>query len=280
MPIAGFLERPFGRLAYEDQGEGLPLVFAHGLGGNHLSWWRQIAEFRKAYRCIAFSHRGFAPSDPVPGGPDPLDYAGDLESLLDHLEIDRAVIVGQSMGGWTMVEFALKHPARVAGMVFASTTGTLDFTRLAHPATAALPAWQAKAKAEAAALAAEKIHPACGRRMAAAMPELYELYLEIDRMNASLDKEAIRGRLARTRSRPPADLDRVPAPKLFIAGGEDIVMPAAGIEALAKAARDARHVCVKTAGHSVYFEQAEIFNAALGAFLREIAPPSRRPAHP
>ena len=62
----GRLKRPFGALYYEVAGSGPALVFAHGLGGNHLSWWQQVAHFAPSYTCVAFAHRGFAPSTRSP----------------------------------------------------------------------------------------------------------------------------------------------------------------------------------------------------------------------
>src|SRR5262249_25128750 len=77
----GFLERPDCRLYYEVHGRGPFLVFAHGLGGNHLSWWQQVAHFAPRYTCVIFSHRGFAPSTAPAEGPDPTVYPGDLTAL-------------------------------------------------------------------------------------------------------------------------------------------------------------------------------------------------------
>ena len=74
----GFLERPDCRLYFEVEGSGPFLVFAHGLGGNHMSWWQQVPHFSARYTCVTFSHRGFAPSSAPPGGPDPAAYLGDL----------------------------------------------------------------------------------------------------------------------------------------------------------------------------------------------------------
>jgi 3-oxoadipate enol-lactonase len=64
---AGFLERPGCRIYYEVAGEGPAIVFAHGLGGNHMSWWQQVAHFAPRYTCVTFAHRGFTPSGPVAG---------------------------------------------------------------------------------------------------------------------------------------------------------------------------------------------------------------------
>lgn len=270
MAITGFVERPFGKLAYEDNGSGAAIVFAHGLGGNYLSWWQQVAHFKPRYRCIAFSHRGFAPSSSVEGGPDPRDYADDLAALLDQLKIERAVIVGQSMGGWTAVEFGLKYPDRLAGAVFACTTGSIDFTQSGHLKLGAIEEWRAFSQKELEAAQAASIHPACGRRMAQDNPALHELYKQMDRLSAGLAKDAVMKRLHEMRRRPPSDLDKIPAHKLFIAGGEDIVIPACGVEAVSRAAANARYVCVENAGHSVYFEHASQFNDAVDAYLRAI----------
>ncbi len=111
----GYLDRPDCRLYYEVEGAGPMLVFAHGLGGNHLSWWQQVPHFRDRYTCVTFAHRGFAPSSAPPGGPDPADYAGDLAALVDHLGASDIRIVAQSMGGWTALEYALAHPDARAG---------------------------------------------------------------------------------------------------------------------------------------------------------------------
>ncbi|WP_342360559.1 alpha/beta hydrolase [Terrarubrum flagellatum] len=270
MAISGSVARPFGSLAYEDNGVGAALIFAHGLGGNHLSWWQQIAHYKPHFRCVTFSHRGFAPSSSISGGPDPYDYADDLAALLDHLAIPRAVIIAQSMGGWSAVEFGLKYPDRVAGIVFACTTGSIDFEQAPHMKLGAVAEWRAFADAEIAAGQAESVHPACGRRMASENPALHELYKEIDRMNAGLDKPAIMRKLHAMRARPPSDLDQIPAHLMFITGGEDIVIPPCGVEAVSRSVANARFARVEDAGHSVYFERASRFNDALDSYLGAI----------
>src|SRR5438105_12346743 len=127
MPIAkrAYLDRADCRLYYEVTGSGPAVVFAHGLGGNHLSWWQQVPHFCQRYTCVAFAHRGFAPSSALPGGPDPAQYAGDLGALIDHLALADVRLVAQSMGGWACLEYALAHPERVRALVLASTAGTI-----------------------------------------------------------------------------------------------------------------------------------------------------------
>lgn len=270
LPIAqtGRLTRPDGAsIVYEITGSGPALLFAHGLGGNHFSWWQQLPVFARTHTCIAFSHRGFAPST-VPGGvPDPHDYAADAAALLDHLGIERAVHVGQSMGGWTGVELALNHPERLAGLVLACTTGSLSFDGFDDPEIAA---WRISAPKVVEELTAQGIIRATGRAFARSQPVLHNLYGMIDRLNADLDKEEIRKRIWAMRKRGPEDAARIACPVLCITGEDDAIIAPSGVRAVARHIPDVQVVGVPATGHSVYFERADLFNAVLMDYLKRI----------
>jgi 3-oxoadipate enol-lactonase len=264
----GYLERPGCRLYYEVTGTGPAIVFAHGLGGNHLSWWHQVPHFAGRYACVTFAHRGFAPSSEIPGGPDPADYAGDLAALIDHLTLDRVFLVAQSMGGWACLEYALAKPERVRALVLASTAGAIARrgTLLRDPA--ALDAWIARAAAARTGMQRDGVHPAAGARMAREQPALHFLYRAIDAIaGAKFDKEALRGRMIALQTRPPDDLARLAVPTLFITGDEDVVFPPMLAPALAGLMPHARVESVTGAGHSVYFERADVFNRLVEEFL-------------
>lgn len=97
------------RLSYEDTGgPGPTVLFLHGAGGNHLSWWQQVPVLAEEYRCVTVDQRGFGQSPDVPGGPGPAALATDALALLDHLGIARAAVVAQSMGGWAAVGAAVR----------------------------------------------------------------------------------------------------------------------------------------------------------------------------
>jgi 3-oxoadipate enol-lactonase len=268
--VRGKLARPGCEIYYELTGEGPALVFAHGLGGNHLSWWQQVPAFCDRYSCITFAHRGFAPSSAIPGGPDPKDYGDDLAALLDHLGCDEARIVAQSMGGWSATGLALTAPTRVKALVMACTTGVFDFRQSAKIDKAALAAWDASAERTASEGFARGIHPAGGARMAREQPTLHFLYRAIDDQNRELDKMALRPRLFAARCRPPAESAAFAFPTLFITGEEDIAVPPAGVAAMAAEFPQARLERVPAAGHSVYFERAAHFNRVVAAFLDEV----------
>ena len=251
-----------GRLYYETHGSGPALIFAHGLGGNHLSWWQQVPAFREHYTCVVFAHRGFWPSEEEPGGPGPAAFADDLTALIDYLGLAEVRLVAQSMGGWSCLGYALREPARVRALVMAATTGTYAPTK---PAPAA-------AAAEAAALWDQGIHPAAGARMAREQPARHFLYRSIDALASDLDKEAIRTTLAALRTTPAAAVAALAAPVLCITGEEDIVIPPDAVAELTALIPGARLARVPAAGHSVYFERPAVFNRLMGVFLATVDP--------
>jgi pimeloyl-ACP methyl ester carboxylesterase len=271
----GWLHRTGVRIYYEVTGEGPAIVFAHGLGGNHLSWWQQVPRFCSSYKCVAFAHRGFAPSDPVDGGPDPRDFADDLAALVSHLDLGDVVIVAQSMGGWSAVEYALRQPPALKGLVLAATSGTLDPRRADPSGGDLLDAWNREVAVKHAALRQIGVHVAAGARMAAEQPAQHFLYGAIDAMNASLDKEGVRRRLAETRTRDLDDARRIAVPTLLVTGEEDIVFPSFVATRFAEIMPKGRTVQIAEAGHSAYFERPGQFNRIVTEFLADCAHSSR-----
>ncbi|MDQ5847552.1 MAG: alpha/beta hydrolase [Pseudomonadota bacterium] len=264
MRRGGRLRRGDAEVYYEVVGQGPALVFAHGLGGNHLSWWQQVAHFAASHSCIVFAHRGFPPSSAVPGKTAPDAYADDLAALIQELNLKDVALVAQSMGGWTCFDYALREPKRVRALVMASTSGTLDFNQLNN---AEVIEWTRRAPGALAELRSRGIHPAGGERMAREQPALTQLYWQISELAAASFRDEVRGRIRDMRSRPPALLAQLPMPVLFITGDEDWVFPPAAGPALAALAPKGRAVRVPAAGHSVYFERAAQFNDLVRSVL-------------
>jgi len=262
----GTIERPDCHLYYEAHGSGPFVFFAHGLGGNHLSWWQQVPHFRDRYTCVTFAHRGFAPSTAPSGGPDPADYAGDLAALVDHLGARDVRIVAQSMGGWTALEYALAHPGKVRALVLASTAGTIARAPSLFADAGQLSAWERDTTAAAKELQAANVHVAAGKRLAGEQPALHFLYQELDALSG-VDKVKLRQKLHDSLTRSPYDLRALKAPTLWVTGDEDIVYPPFLSDILAKLMPNARIAQVKQAGHSVYFERPAEFNRIVDEFL-------------
>lgn len=253
-----FLERPGAELYYQVTGRGPAVVFAHGLGGTHASWWQQVPHFARDWTCVVFAARGFHPSRlsaPLPGDASIVDaFVGDLAALVDELQLDQVRLVAQSLGGWTCLEYTLAHVERVRALVLADTTGTV------RPAVEADPA-------DSEALFARGIHPACGERMHREQPQLHWLYRCLDDLSLDLDKQALRAGLGAARTRSTADVAGLEVPVLGIAGAEDVVIAPGAVRALVDAVPDGRYEEVPAAGHSVYFERADIFNRLIEDFL-------------
>ena len=110
-------------LYYESHGSGPAIIFAHGRGGNHMSWWQQVARFSGEFRCITFDHRGWGQSAAPYGSPLRENFAADIIALADYLELGETFLVAQSMGGFSCLEFALARPEQTLGLVLGDTTG-------------------------------------------------------------------------------------------------------------------------------------------------------------
>jgi proline iminopeptidase len=119
MPYATTPDRV--RLYYEEAGSGTPILFVHEFAGDYRNWEPQMRYFSRRHRCITYSARGYKPSD-IPDDPKAYSYEHwerDAIAVLDHLKIEKAHIVGLSMGGYTVVQVGLRHPGRALSLTAA-----------------------------------------------------------------------------------------------------------------------------------------------------------------
>ncbi|MGO9057077.1 MAG: alpha/beta fold hydrolase [Candidatus Binataceae bacterium] len=244
-------------LYYETHGEGPALVFAHGGFGNHLSWWQQLAEFSRSFKCVTFDHRGFGWSREPADSPGPHAFAEDLRALLDHLEIRRAALVGQSMGGWTVLGFASAYPERTRALVLYDTMAGVDASDLRLPT--------ASASRQRPADRAAVFRQAVARDFPQRAPAMNFLYHQVAALNVNLAPESLR-KLLKVRNRVEPVVERR-IPTLIFAGEMDEMTPPPVMEALARQFPHGRLVKVAGAGHSVYWEKPAEFNALLKQFL-------------
>jgi 3-oxoadipate enol-lactonase len=240
-------------LYYEVHGDGPAVVFAHGAGGNHLSWWQQVPVFARQYRCVIFDHRGFGQSPDVPNGPGSQAYVNDLKGLLDHLKIDRASLVAQSMGGRTCLGFTLEYPDRVQALVMADTTGGFADARMAQ------------LRAEGEAIMAEPNPPprTYARHFPQEQPAQAFLYEQIRALNPPRLEVPVPG--------PTAEqLRALHTPTLLIVGEHDVIAPPSIMKMFQSYIPHARLAEVAGAGHSVYFEKPQEFNRIVLEFFAEV----------
>jgi pimeloyl-ACP methyl ester carboxylesterase len=122
---------PAGDINVDDGGSGgLPVLFIHGFSGNLSHWAAQLDHLRPARRAIAMDLRGHGRSTPPATGDYAVDaQAADIRAVLDGLDLDRAVLVGHSLGGAIAISFAGSDPDRVAGLLLASAPGKVPDDR-------------------------------------------------------------------------------------------------------------------------------------------------------
>jgi pimeloyl-ACP methyl ester carboxylesterase len=245
---------------YTVEGTGPDAIFfCHGAGGNAASWWQQLPVFASRYRCVAHDHRGFGRTRCPMSQLVVREFADDARAVMDAAGIDRAHFVCQSMGGWTGVQMALRHPDRVRSLVLADTIGGIALPS-GLAATRDMAARAAAANAQTPALAAD--YPA--RDPAGAY-----LYAQLSAFNTELDQaELFRRLFSRDALVAVEDAARVRVPVLVIAGTRDLIWSPQILRELAAQLPDARVVEID-AGHSAYFETPRAFNAALRTFLAE-----------
>ena len=102
------------QLYYEEVGTGSPVVFVHEYAGDYRTWEPQLRYFSRSYRCVTYSQRGYPPSG-IPDNPDQYSqdqFRDDVAAVMDHLKIDKAHVVGHSMGAATALHVGIKYASR------------------------------------------------------------------------------------------------------------------------------------------------------------------------
>jgi len=243
-----------------------PVVLLHGFPFDHTLWDGEFAALEGEFRAIAYDARAHGRSGGA-GVPFAFeDFVDDLLGVLDGLEVDRAIVVGLSMGGYAALRFAEREPARVRALVLSDTKSAADSDegRLARAAGA-----RKAREAGAAAFADGFLPKALAKRTLEGRPEIVA---KVRGMILGCSAAGIAGTLIAMAGRTDttASLGRLRVPTLVVVGAEDALTPPADARALAAAIPGARLVEIAGAGHLPNLEQPDAFRAALLPFLREL----------
>src|SRR5665647_2590374 len=262
------------RLHYEEVGQGTPVLFVHEFAGDHRSWEPQLREFGKRYRCIAYAARGYTPSD-VPPDQNAYSYQHvmhDCVAVLDHLKIDKAHIVGLSMGGYTALQVALNHPSRVRSMVLAGTGSGSErwYTDAFHQHSREL---AQQFEREGAAVVAQSYGRSASRipfeiKDARGFSEFARMLSEHDAQGSANTSRGFQG------ARPSLydferEIRRLATPALIVVGDEDdrCIEPSLFLKATIAASG---LVMFPKTGHVVNLEEPDLFNRVVGDFLTRV----------
>jgi 3-oxoadipate enol-lactonase len=248
---------------YEEHGEGQPVVFAHGVGGNHASWYQQTPFFARSYRAITVDQRGFGHSDDT-NGLGRGSFVEDLRALLDHLGIAKTALVAQSMGGSTCMGFTVAYPNRVSALVMADTLVGITMPEEIRERQ------RLNAEATRDLYQLERV---VARDLPSRDPAKAELYLQIASFNKG---NANRLTPPASATQPaPITMEMVAAaaatvPMLFLVGDQDVLQPPEIVRAASVLVPNARFALIPGAGHSPYFERPDVFNYEVGRFLTSV----------
>jgi pimeloyl-ACP methyl ester carboxylesterase len=220
------------KLHYEEAGSGTPIVFVHEFAGDYRTWEPQLRYFARAHRCVAFSARGYPPSE-VPS--DPARYGQDIArsdviAVMDGLGIKKAHVVGHSMGAYTALHVGIRHPERCISV----TAAGCGWGSVADPAVRED---MRKLARETAAMFTEK-----------GMTEAAVIYSDTPTRQTLWDMEA--------------DLKRFSVPLLVIVGDEDETC-LDGSVFLKRTAPTAALAVIPRSGHTITSEEPAAFNNAL-----------------
>ena len=262
------------KLHYEEAGAGTAVVFVHEFAGDARSWEPQLRHFSRRYRCIAYNARGYPPSE-VPEDVERYSQAracDDIRSVLDALGLERAHIVGLSMGGFATLHFGISYPRRALSLTIAGAGYG------AHPAQYTPFQKDSRANAEAlrrdgmAKFAATYGHGPTRVQFQNKDPRGFDEYIRqltehsvLGSINTLLGVQARRPSLYNL----TGDMARIEVPTLIMAGDEEEpclevcllmkrAIPTAGLAILPKS------------GHGINLEEPELFNRLLEDFFHPV----------
>jgi proline iminopeptidase len=261
-------------LYYEEAGSGTPILFVHEFAGDHRNWEPQMRYFSRRHRCIAYSARGYKPSD-VPNDAGAYSYKhwiSDAIAVLDHLAIDKAHVVGLSMGGYTVVQIGIHHPDRALSLTAAGAGSGSERTHTEEFRKSALATADLFERAGSAEVA----------RTYGLSPPRISFLLKDPRgfaeFNAAFTSHDAQGSAHTMRgfqaARPSlydfeAEIRRIAVPTLIIVGDEDDPCLEPSLRLKQWIAASGLAVFAKT-GHVVNQEEPALFNQTVGDFLARV----------
>lgn len=251
------------KLWVDKQGSGVPVLFVHGLGGTGNVYEPQVRGLGEGFRTIRVDLSG-AGRSPIDGPLSLERWAEDVKTALDGDGVDKAHLVGHSLGTRVVQQFAARHPARVASLTLIGVTAAPAPERRQVVLDRAVKVRSGGMEA----IVESVIGNALARR---SLDEKVEVVAFVRELLMRQDPEGYAQTCEASASGEPPDMSRLGCPFLLIAGSEDKVSPVAASEAFAKKVGKADVNILQDCGHWHTIEQPAKVTAALRDFLRSVA---------
>ena len=262
------------KLHYEESGSGTPIVFVHEFAGDWRTWEPQLRHFSRRYRCIAYNARGYPPSD-VPVEVERYSQQrarDDILGVLDGLGIQRAHVVGNSMGGFATLHFGMAYSPRALSLVVAGCGYG------AHPSQYAQFQAQSRELAKSmldkgmAHVAATYGHGPSRLQLKEKDPRGFADFIRhFSEHSAQGSANTMLGYQARRPSLYDltADMARITAPTLIVAGDEDDAVLEPSL-LMKRNIATAGLVVLPKSGHMTNLEDPALFNRLLEDFFHQV----------
>jgi pimeloyl-ACP methyl ester carboxylesterase len=257
------------KLHWREAGAGDPVIFVHGFPFRSTMWGPQLEAAPEGWRFIAPDVRGFGSSE---AGEEPFSmdlFADDIVALLDHLEVDQAVVCALSMGGYIGLSMVDRYPHRVRALMLVSTRAGAD---------------SAEAKKGRHDLAAKVRSQGPGPVVDSMLPKLLsgntriqhpEVVDFVRNMMQTSQPEAIARALEAmaTRADMRAALAKINVSTMVVRGDQDEIIAREDMDLLARSVRGAKHEAMPNVGHLPNLEAPDVFNSLLQNFLKALPAP-------
>ncbi len=250
---------------YDVVGEGYPLLLISGLGFGRWSWFKQVPALSGRFRTISFDLRNVGHLDTEHGAYSVGNLALHAASLLDHLEVERAHVIGTSLGGFVAQELALRRPDLVDRLVLISTSyGGSESEPMSMSTLGRMLGWGATDRRDAVSRGLEV---AVAKDYPESYPEEFGRMVEWRIADSPPLSEYNKQLVAGARFDASRSMEEIEAPALVLHGSEDRVVPASNAASLAERLPEAKLRVLENAGHLVFIERAEDANEEILGFL-------------
>ncbi len=254
------------KIYYDCYGSGTPIVFLHPWTTNGNIWYYQAFSFAVTNRCIPIDHRGMGRSDKPASGYSIPEHAGDVAAVLDALKIDKAVLVGNSIGGMIALQFNLDYPDRVIGnVIISSGTGLFE-----GQDPKVLQETAAAYESNYLGTFDTALQNSISARSKREKPEILDVmkaHLRIDAFPHHVFKSSFHDPNGLFHWNIGPRLKEIRKPTVIYAGEEDFGIPMEKNKFLADNIPGAKLVALKEIGHFYQLERPAEFNAELRKFL-------------
>ena len=254
---------------YLEKGDGPVIIFLHGISGNKEIWIPQLKLFSKQFRAISWDARGYGQTEPIKESFDFGHFARDLYVMTQHLNLDKIILCGHSMGGRIALDFSERYPKIVHSLILANTFFGYDesFTKVER--LGFLKKRQKLLKDNGLTLRqfGEKIIPQMiGPHTS--VPVKNKILQTMLTLNVESYLNTVESMVMYEKV---CDLESINVPTLIITGSNDTIIPPAISTRMNKRIRNSTLLVIKETGHFVNLESPQLFNEAVLDFLNRLS---------